>query len=75
MPVHDKAQELLDGGTETGKLPPMGSYERYIVHAALQDISGIETASHGEGSERYVQIVSKKFGRGLKKIAKRIKLF
>lgn len=72
----DKSQELLDTGTETCDLPPMGSYERYIVHAAVQDISGVETASQGEGPERHVQISSKKrFGRGLKKIVKRIKLF
>ncbi len=71
----DKAQELLDSGNEVSDFPPMGSYERYVVHAALQDITGIETASQGEGSERYVQIVSKKFGRGLKKIVKKIKLF
>jgi len=38
----------------------MGSYERYVVHAAVQDISGVETASQGEGPERHVQIVSKK---------------
>ena len=72
----DKTQELLDAGTETCDLPPMGSYERYIVHAAVQDISGVETASRGEGPERHVQIISKKiFGRGLKKIVKKIKLF
>ncbi len=75
----DKAQELFDTGTEVSDLPAMGSYERYIVHAALQDISGVETTSHGEGSERHVQIVSKsvskKFGRSLKKIVRKIKLF
>jgi len=71
----DKAQELFDTGTEVSDLPPMGSYERYIVHAALQDIAGVETTSHGEGSERHVQIVSKKFGRSLKKIVRKIKLF
>ena len=71
----DKAQELFDTGAEVSDLPPMGSYERYIVHAALQDVSGVETTSHGEGLERHVQIVSKKFGRGLRRIVKKIKLF
>ncbi len=72
----DKAQELFDTGSEVSDLPPMGSYERYIVHAALQDTAGVETTSHGEGSERYVQIVlTKKFGRSLKRIVKKIKLF
>lgn len=70
----EKAQEALDSGSEVD-LPPMGSYERYIVHASLKDVDGIETESHGEGSERHVHIVSKKFGRGLKKIVKKIKLF
>jgi len=71
----DKTQELLKSGAEVCDLPPMGSYERYVVHAALQDVSGVETASHGEGLERHVQIVSKKFGRGLRRIVKKIKLF
>ncbi|NIR49682.1 hypothetical protein GWO43_14420 [candidate division KSB1 bacterium] len=70
----EKAQECLDTGTDV-ELPPMGSYERYIVHNALKEIPGVESTSQGEGRERQVQIVSKKFGRGLKKIAKKIKLF
>jgi len=37
-------------------------------------MNGIETESFGEGSDRYVKITSKRFGRGLKKIAKKIKL-
>lgn len=70
----EKAREVFETGLDID-LPPMGSYERYIVHAALKDMDGIETASLGEGGERHVQIVSKKFGRGLKKIVKKIKLF
>lgn len=70
----DKAEESLQSG-ESVELPPMGSFERYIVHNALKDYSGVETASVGDGKERHVQIVSKRFGRGLKRIAKRIKLF
>lgn len=72
--AREKAQEAFESGGDID-LPPMGSYERYIVHAALKDMDGIETVSTGEGSERHVQIVSKKFGRGLKKIVKKIKLF
>lgn len=71
----EKAENLLEAGAETDDLPPMGSYERYIVHAALQDMDGVETSSQGEGPERHVQIVSKKFGRGLKRIVRKIKLF
>jgi predicted RNA-binding protein Jag len=69
----ERADESLQTGNEIA-LPPMGSYERYIVHSALQDMTGVETESHGEGSDRHVKIVSKRFGRGLKKIAKKIKL-
>ncbi len=72
--ARDKAQEALDSG-KTIDLLPMGSYERYIVHNALKDFGGVDTTSDGEGKERHVQIVSKRFGRGLKKIAKRIRLF
>jgi predicted RNA-binding protein Jag len=69
-----KAQEALESGN-TVPLPPMGNYERYIVHDCLKDIDGIETASFGEGTERRVEIRPVKFGRGLKKIMKKIKLF
>lgn len=72
--AREKAQEALESG-EPVDLPPMGSYERYIVHNSLKEMNGIETVSQGEGGERHVQIVSKKFGRGLKKIVKKIKLF
>ncbi|MFQ5649903.1 MAG: R3H domain-containing nucleic acid-binding protein [bacterium] len=72
--AQEKAEESLQKG-ESIDLPPMGSFERYIVHNALKDFSGVETVSSGEGKERHVQIVSKRFGRGLKRIAKKIKLF
>jgi len=69
-----KAQESLDSGTDI-ELDPMGSFERYIIHNEIQEIAGVETVSVGEGKERHVKIISKKFGRGLKKIAKKIRLF
>ncbi len=72
--AREKAQHSLDTGEEVD-LPPMGSFERYVVHNALKDMAGIETSSHGEGEQRHIQIVSKRFGRGLKKIVKKIKLF
>jgi predicted RNA-binding protein Jag len=68
-----KAQEAL----ETGKdivLPPMSSYERFIVHNVLKDMESVEAVSVGEGPERHIVIQSKQFGRGLKKIMKKIKL-
>jgi predicted RNA-binding protein Jag len=69
-----KAQEALESGNAV-QLPPMGNYERYIVHDYLKDVEGIETASFGEGNERRVEIRPVKFGRGLRKIMKKIKLF
>jgi predicted RNA-binding protein Jag len=43
----------------TGKaldLPPMGSRERWVVHNALKDRSGITTSSVGEGRQKRVRI-------------------
>jgi len=72
--AREKAEESLQTGADV-ELPPMGSYERYIVHTEIQEIAGVETESVGEGKDRRVKIISKKFGRGLKKIVKKIKLF
>ncbi len=69
-----KALESLDSGADI-ELDPMGSFERYIIHNEIQEIAGVETVSLGEGKERHVKIISKKFGRGLKKIARKIRLF
>lgn len=47
---------------ETGEpidLPEMSSYERRLVHLALQEVEGVETESMGEGSERRI-VVKKK---------------
>lgn len=71
--AREKAQESLDSGNDI-ELPPMGSFERFVIHTEIQEIPGVETASLGEGKERHVKIISKKFGRGLKKIAKKIRL-
>ncbi len=71
--AREKAEESLSSGG-TVELPAMGSYERFIVHNCLKDMSGVETTSAGEGRDRHVQIVSKRFGRGLKRIAKKIRL-
>jgi spoIIIJ-associated protein len=38
------------------ELPPLSSYERRIVHLAVQDEDGVTTESMGEGSERHVVI-------------------
>jgi hypothetical protein len=52
----------------------MSSYERFLAHEVLKDVESVESISVGEGAERHIQIQPKKFGRGLKKIIKKIKL-
>lgn len=41
-------------------LEPMNPYERRIVHTALNDVTGIETKSEGEGLYKQVRIISKR---------------
>lgn len=68
-----QAKRAVETDTETA-LPPMSSYERFIVHNVLKAIDSIDSFSEGEGAERHIRIQPKKFGRGLKKIIKKIKL-
>lgn len=72
--AREKAEEVLRTGQPVS-LPPMDSYERYIVHSTLKDVEGVETQSEGEGENRHVEIRPKKFGRGLKRIIKKIRIF
>jgi predicted RNA-binding protein Jag len=72
------ARESADKVLETGKpaiLPYVGNYERYVIHNYLKDFEGIETKSVGEELERRLEIKPKRFGRSLKRIIKKIKLF
>jgi len=71
--AQEKAKEALETDTAVA-LPPMSSYERFVVHNVLKEIDSIESLSAGEGAERHVEIQPQKFGRGLKKIIKKIKL-
>lgn len=48
------AQAISTGKCRT--LEPMNPYERKIIHTAIQNIEGVESASFGEGSERRVVI-------------------
>lgn len=41
-------------------LEPMNPYERRLVHTALNDVTGIETKSEGEGLLKQVRILAKK---------------
>lgn len=72
--AESKAKEALDRGEEIA-LPPMSNYERFIVHNLLKEFGSVETLSAGDGDNRHIVIQPKKFGRSLRKIAKKIKLF
>ena len=41
-------------------LEPMNPYERRLVHTALNDVTGIETKSEGEGLYQQVRVISKR---------------
>ncbi len=72
--AEEKAREVL----ETGKsifLTDLGSFERFIVHEHLKNFEGIETISSGDDAARKLEIKRIQFGRSLKKIIKKIKLF
>lgn len=72
--AEEKAKEALETGGEID-LPPMSNYERFIVHDALKSIESVETSSFGENEERHIRIAPIKFGRRLKKMVKKLKLF
>lgn len=72
--VEKRAQEALETGTSV-ELPPMSSYERFIIHDHLKNWEGIETTSVGENGERHIELKPKRFGRTLKKIIKKMKIF
>lgn len=69
--TEQKTQEVLMNGRPEA-LPPMGAFERFIVHDYLKEREGVKTESYGEGQERYVEI-QPLFGRSPKK-AKRKRL-
>jgi spoIIIJ-associated protein len=50
-----KADEVLRTGKAL-ELQPMGSRERWVVHNALKDKSGLTTSSVGEGRQKRVRI-------------------
>ena len=69
-----KAQEAIEKG-ERVVLPHMSSYERFIIHDALKDRDDIKSISQGEGEDRHIVLEPNIFGRGLKRIIKKIRLF
>ncbi len=69
--AEQKAQEVIMKGTSEA-LPPMGAFERFIIHDYLKDREGIKTESFGiQGKDRHVEI-QPVFGRTLKKSRRRL---
>lgn len=72
------AQKKADEAVETRQkveLPHMSNYERFVVHDYLKTLDTVKTTSVGEEDDRHVEIEPEIFGRGLKRIIKKIKLF
>ena len=65
-----KAQEVLMKG-DNEALPPMGSFERFIIHDYLKGRDGIKTESTGEGRDRHITLLPV-FGRTPKKAKRRL---
>ncbi|MBN1997109.1 hypothetical protein JW935_06120 [candidate division KSB1 bacterium] len=72
--AHEKASEAVEKG-ERIVLPHMGNYERFIIHDTLKSNEAVKSESYGEGDERHIEIEPEMFGRGLKKIIRKIRLF
>ena len=49
------AKEVLESGQPL-ELDPMPSWQRRIIHLVLQEVSGVESESVGEGADRRVVI-------------------
>ncbi len=72
--AEEKAEEAIQSGQKV-ILPHMSSYERFVIHEALKNKEAVKVASFGEGEDRHIEIEPNIFGRGLKRIIKKIKLF
>ncbi len=70
----EKVNQVLESG-ESYMWENLCNFERFIIHNHLKDYESVETASIGEGQERKLEIKSKPFGRSLKKIIRKIRLF
>lgn len=70
----DKARESVKTGEEF-EFRPMSNYERFIIHDVLKDDDTVETESIGEDEQRYVKIKPVRFGRKVRKMVRKLKLF
>lgn len=55
MKIASDAAEEIKAGAESVSLPPMGAYERKIVHDAVADL-GLDSESEGEGASRHIVV-------------------
>lgn len=72
------AQQKADEAIETRQkvtLPHMSNYERFVIHDYLKEIDTVKTSSEGEDDDRHIVIEPAMFGRSLRRMIKRIKLF
>lgn len=52
----EAAAEKVRKSGQPYAFPPMNSHERRLLHMAFRTIEGVETASSGEGSERFLAV-------------------
>jgi spoIIIJ-associated protein len=55
MAAQTAAEKVLHGGLPYA-FPPMNSRERRLLHLAFREIEGVETASNGEGQDRFLAV-------------------
>ena len=68
--AEQKTQEVLMKG-QFEEMPPMGSFERFIIHDYLKEREGIKTESTGQkGKDRRI-IIQPLFGRNPRRVNKR----
>ena len=69
--AEERMQEVLMNGRALA-LPPMGSYERFVIHDYLKERDGITTESQGlEGKDRHI-VLKPLFGREPRKQKRRL---
>lgn len=56
LALASQSAELVESGGKPVSLPPMGAYERRVVHLALRDHATVATQSIGNGTYRKVTV-------------------
>ncbi|MGA2887990.1 MAG: R3H domain-containing nucleic acid-binding protein [Terracidiphilus sp.] len=55
MTAETAAEKVIRSGVPYA-FPPMNSRERRLLHMAFRDLEGVETASNGEGMDRFLAV-------------------